>query len=63
MTLTHYKLNMIREVEARAKLYHTQAAIAIDHRNHTLANIYYRKARIQYRRLKGLLTNKKHDRS
>ena len=55
--LKRYKANMIREAARKARYYEAKAVIAVNYHHHKLAHIYYRKAQIQYRRLKGLLTD------
>ena len=51
---------MIREAETKAKYYETRATIAHQYHQHKMAQNYYRKARIQYKRLKGLLSWNNH---
>jgi len=48
---------MIREATRKAKYYETRADIAYKYHQHKMAQNYYRKARIQYKRLKGLLSH------
>ena len=48
---------MIREAETKAKYYETRATIAHQYHQHKMANNYYRKARIQLIKLKGLLSH------
>ena len=52
--LKRYKQNMIREAETKAKYYENRANIAATWHQHSMARKYYRKARIQYIKLKSL---------
>ena len=54
--LTRYKDNMIREAETKAKYYEALANTAVKYMQPAMASHFYRKARIQYHILKGLLT-------
>jgi len=53
--LKRYKQNMIKEAERKAKYYETRAGIAAKWYQTQMANKYYRKARIQYIKLRSLL--------
>ena len=46
---------MIREAERKAQYYENRANIAHKWYQYNMANKYYRKARIQYVKLRGLL--------
>ena len=50
-----YKRNMLREAETKAKYYENRADIAAKWHQHGMAQRYYRKARIQYNKIKSLL--------
>jgi len=50
-----YKRNMLREAETKARYYENRADIAKTWHQLKMANNYYRKARIQYIKLKSLL--------
>jgi len=50
--LKRYRANMIREAEAKAKYYEAMAGRST---NQQTARNYYRKARIQLAKIKGLL--------
>ena len=52
-----YKANMINEAEKKARYFEAKATTATDQET---ANVYYRKARIQLIKLKGLLSHQSH---
>ena len=50
-----YKRNMIKEAEIKARYYENRADIAALWHQPKMAHNYYRKARIQYNKIKSLL--------
>ena len=53
--INQYKQNMIKEAETKAQYYENRADIAAKWYQTQMANKYYRKARIQYIKLRSLL--------
>ena len=53
--LKRYKQNMIKEAETKAKYYENRANIAATWHRHSMAHKYYRKARVQYNKIRSLL--------
>ena len=53
--IDRYKQNMIREAERKAQYYETRANIAAKWYQYNMARKYYRKARVQYNKIKSLL--------
>ena len=53
--LKQYKRNMIKEAETKARYYENRANIAAKWNQTGMAKKYYRKARIQYNKIKSLL--------
>ena len=53
--INKYKANMIKEAEIKAKYYENRGDIAAKWYQYGMARKYYRKARIQYNKIKSLL--------